>query len=118
VAALRAAGADVLPLPADRAGKVSVRALLRALAKRQLASLLVEGGAELAAAFQAARAVDELRLFVAPKIFGGGARGGKSWVGGAPIARLAHATALTPAAPPQQIGPDTLLVLRPQKAPW
>ena len=119
LAALRARGAELLRLPATAAGRPSVKALLRALARRGLGSLLVEGGAEVHAAFLAAGVVDELRLFVAPMVLGGtGASAGPSWVGGTGVAALAGASRFALAAPPQQVGADVLLVLRPATSVW
>lgn len=114
LAALRRAGAEPLLLPPDRAGRVSIRALLRALGKRGVTSLLVEGGAELHASFLAARQVDELRLVVAPLVFGGrAASAGPAWIGGEGARRLARAPRFAHLAPPQAVGEDVLLTLRP-----
>jgi diaminohydroxyphosphoribosylaminopyrimidine deaminase/5-amino-6-(5-phosphoribosylamino)uracil reductase len=71
VRALERAGAEVLLLPA-RAGRVAIAALLRALAGRDLQSLLVEGGAAVHGAFIDARLVDRIAFFVAPQLFGAG----------------------------------------------
>lgn len=68
--ALAAAGAEVLELPA-RSGHVDLRALLRELGKRDVVSLLVEGGSRLAGALLAEGRVDELRWFSAPILIGG-----------------------------------------------
>jgi len=59
--------------------RVEVGALLGELARRGICSLLVEGGGEMHAQFVAAGAVDELVLFVAPKLVG---------AGGVPLLRL------------------------------
>jgi diaminohydroxyphosphoribosylaminopyrimidine deaminase / 5-amino-6-(5-phosphoribosylamino)uracil reductase len=68
---LKAAGADPIvamgATPADRV-EVALRMLGR---HRGLTSLLLEGGATLAAAFAAAGEVDEARVFVAPLLLGG-----------------------------------------------
>ncbi len=69
--ALRAAGADVVLLPA-RGGRVPVRTLLKELAHREVQSLLVEGGAAVHGAFIDARVVDSVALFVAPRLLGRG----------------------------------------------
>jgi diaminohydroxyphosphoribosylaminopyrimidine deaminase / 5-amino-6-(5-phosphoribosylamino)uracil reductase len=53
-------------------------AVLRRLAKRGITSLLIEGGARVHGAFLDAGLWDELRLFLAPKVFGPGAL---SWAG-------------------------------------
>ena len=85
VSALRDAGAEVIELaggPVDR-----VRAALDELGRRGIASLLLEGGAVLAASFRDADELDELRLFIAPVLLGDGrpllAGGGAGTVAGA-----------------------------------
>jgi diaminohydroxyphosphoribosylaminopyrimidine deaminase/5-amino-6-(5-phosphoribosylamino)uracil reductase len=45
---------------------------LAELGRRQITSLLVEGGAELAGSLLAAGEVDQLRIFIAPIILGAG----------------------------------------------
>jgi diaminohydroxyphosphoribosylaminopyrimidine deaminase / 5-amino-6-(5-phosphoribosylamino)uracil reductase len=69
-AALAASGAEVLTLPARR-GHVDLGALLRELGKRDVVSLLVEGGSRLAGALLGEGRVDELRWFSAPILIGG-----------------------------------------------
>ncbi len=118
LAALRARGADPLLLPADRQGRVSIKALGKALGKRGITSMLVEGGGELHASFLAARLVDELRLVVAPLVLGGRSGGrtpsaGPSWIGGEGVLRLAKAPRFAPIAAPQVLGDDLLMILRP-----
>jgi diaminohydroxyphosphoribosylaminopyrimidine deaminase / 5-amino-6-(5-phosphoribosylamino)uracil reductase len=114
LAALREVGAVPLLLPADRRGRVAIAALLRQLGKRGVTSVLVEGGGEVHASFLAARAVDELRLVVAPLVLGGrGATAGPSWVGGVGVARLPRAPRFTALEPPAAVGEDVLLLLRP-----
>jgi diaminohydroxyphosphoribosylaminopyrimidine deaminase/5-amino-6-(5-phosphoribosylamino)uracil reductase len=51
---------------------VALRRVLAALAKREVQSLLVEGGAEVLGAFVDARLVDRVALFVAPRLLGAG----------------------------------------------
>ena len=78
VAALEAAGVEVIPLrggPPER-----IRAGLRALGSRGIQSLLVEGGAELAGAMVEAGAVDRVAWFLAPLLIGG--REAPSAIGG------------------------------------
>jgi len=70
--ALRRAGAEVLLLPADRSGRILLPALLRALAERDVQSLLVEGGSKIHGAFVAAALVDSVAFFVAPRLAGAG----------------------------------------------
>jgi len=75
------AGAHVLRLPA--AGRqVSLIALMAALREREVMRVLCEGGGELSASLLQAGLVDEIVLFVAPKVFGGravNAVGGTGW---------------------------------------
>ena len=63
--------AEILTLPADASGRVSVPAALALLAERGLLELLLESGGALAAAFWAAAAVDRVLFFIAPKLIGG-----------------------------------------------
>ncbi len=63
--------AEILTLPADASGRVSVPAALALLAERGLLELLLESGGALATAFWAANAVDRALFFVAPKLIGG-----------------------------------------------
>ena len=67
LAALRDAGAETIV--AD-----GVEVALSELGRRDVTSLLLEGGRTLAASFLAADAVDEARTFVAPILLGGGRR--------------------------------------------
>lgn len=63
-------GCEVLVLP-PASGRVSVPALLTELGKRRVTNLLVEGGAEVHGSFRDAAAVDEVHVFLAPKLIGG-----------------------------------------------
>jgi diaminohydroxyphosphoribosylaminopyrimidine deaminase/5-amino-6-(5-phosphoribosylamino)uracil reductase len=73
IAILRRRGVEVVALP-GRAGVFSLRDLLAELARRGVSSVLVEGGAGLAAALLRERAVDRLRCFLAPLLIGGDGR--------------------------------------------
>jgi diaminohydroxyphosphoribosylaminopyrimidine deaminase/5-amino-6-(5-phosphoribosylamino)uracil reductase len=64
--ALRRMGVDVLAMPADEEGKVSLPALLDELGRRRWTHLLVEGGAEVLGSFIYSRLADELMVFVSP----------------------------------------------------
>ena len=68
-------------------GRVDLPDLLSRLGKRGVTRLLVEGGAQVNRAFLDAGLVDQLLLFVAPKIAGGGI----AWIGGKGAARMAEA---------------------------
>jgi diaminohydroxyphosphoribosylaminopyrimidine deaminase / 5-amino-6-(5-phosphoribosylamino)uracil reductase len=68
--ALRQRGVEVLLLP-ERLGHVDPEPLLRGLAERELAAVLVEGGGELNYSLLEAGLVDKIYLFIAPLLFGG-----------------------------------------------
>ncbi len=68
-ALLRAGAETILADGPSATGRVA--AALAELGRRGLTSLLLEGGATLAAAFAAADQIDEARVFVAPLILGG-----------------------------------------------
>jgi diaminohydroxyphosphoribosylaminopyrimidine deaminase/5-amino-6-(5-phosphoribosylamino)uracil reductase len=72
VAALRRRGIDVIVLPVRR-GRVPFTTVVRALGERGITSLLVEGGATVAAEALRAGVVDRVVLFVAPALLGGDA---------------------------------------------
>jgi diaminohydroxyphosphoribosylaminopyrimidine deaminase/5-amino-6-(5-phosphoribosylamino)uracil reductase len=82
-----------------------LRAVLRRLARRGITSVLVEGGAAVHGEFLKTGLWDELRLFVAPKIFG---KGALSWAGlSAPVEGLSIESV-------QRLGVDVLLIVRPR----
>jgi diaminohydroxyphosphoribosylaminopyrimidine deaminase/5-amino-6-(5-phosphoribosylamino)uracil reductase len=68
--ALLTAGAETI-LAAGGTSAERIAAALAELGRRGLTSLLLEGGATLAAAFAAAGQIDEARVFVAPLLLGG-----------------------------------------------
>lgn len=70
IAALRAKGADTMVCPA-RQGQVDLPYLLRALGKRGIDSVLIEGGGTLAYAALRDGIVDKILVFIAPRIAGG-----------------------------------------------
>lgn len=63
-------GLEVISVEA-RGGKVPLGKLLRALAKRNIVNLLVEGGGEIAGSLMDEGLVDEAMFFISPKIIGG-----------------------------------------------
>jgi diaminohydroxyphosphoribosylaminopyrimidine deaminase/5-amino-6-(5-phosphoribosylamino)uracil reductase len=85
VAALRDAGAEVFAVDGGPPARVS--AALAELGRREVTSLLLEGGPTLAGSFLAAGEVDELQLYVAPILLGDG----PSLVEGAGAERVAGA---------------------------
>jgi diaminohydroxyphosphoribosylaminopyrimidine deaminase / 5-amino-6-(5-phosphoribosylamino)uracil reductase len=68
--ALSEAGVSVIRVSSTAEGRVDMTAALRALAAREVVSVLCEGGAELAGSLFAARLPDELHMFVAPILLG------------------------------------------------
>lgn len=65
-------GTEVVSLP-DSAGKVSLSRLLQELGNREINDVLVEAGAKLAGAFLQEKLVDELVIYMAPKLLGSNA---------------------------------------------
>lgn len=69
---LMQAGAEVLCLP-DQEGRVNLPELMQELGRRQINELHVEAGAKLNGALIAQDCVDELLIYLAPKLLGDGA---------------------------------------------
>jgi diaminohydroxyphosphoribosylaminopyrimidine deaminase / 5-amino-6-(5-phosphoribosylamino)uracil reductase len=65
------AGCEVLALPADDDGRPDIMKLLDELGQRRWTNLLVEGGSEVLGKFFDLNVVDELHVFVSPKLIGG-----------------------------------------------
>jgi len=84
-------GVEVLEI-AERQGRLDLEELLGALGERGISQLLVEGGGEIVGGFVAARLVDEVLAFVAPRVLGGRAAPGA--VAGEGVERLADALRL------------------------
>jgi len=70
--AFAARGIEVLELAEDRAGRVDLRDLLAALGKREISSLLVEGGAAVITSFIKEKLADRLVVILSPKLAGAG----------------------------------------------
>jgi diaminohydroxyphosphoribosylaminopyrimidine deaminase / 5-amino-6-(5-phosphoribosylamino)uracil reductase len=87
VRALEALGIQVWKFP-RRQGEILWPLFLRRLAALGIVSLLVEGGAKVAASALRARAVDKILFFYAPKILGGD---GRVMIDGLNIRRVIHA---------------------------
>jgi diaminohydroxyphosphoribosylaminopyrimidine deaminase/5-amino-6-(5-phosphoribosylamino)uracil reductase len=88
---LREAGATVLVL-AQSGERISLASVMRALAAREITSVLIEGGAEIHASALAEGIVDKVAFFVAPLLIGGTTAPGA--VGGPGIEKLADAVPL------------------------
>ena len=69
-AALGAAGAEVIELPADEERRVSLSALLQVLGQRGCNELLVEAGPNLSGELLARQLADELLVYLAPMVLG------------------------------------------------
>lgn len=81
-------GAEVRRLAADDEGRPAVSSVLAALEAAGMASVLIEGGGQVAAAFLRAGAVDRLEWFRAPVLLGGE---GRPCVAALDLAKLADA---------------------------
>jgi diaminohydroxyphosphoribosylaminopyrimidine deaminase/5-amino-6-(5-phosphoribosylamino)uracil reductase len=87
---LERAGATILEV-GSRGGRVDLRAALRALGRRGIASVLIEGGGDVLGAALDQKVGDRLVLYVAPRLLGGtGARPAFAGRGAAPVAGGAH----------------------------
>ena len=73
IAKLRGLGVDVLSCAAN-GGVVPLKSLMRRLGRRGVLSVLIEGGATVAASALRAGVVDRLLIFYAPKLIGGDGR--------------------------------------------
>ena len=106
-AALEARGAVVTQL-AGAQGRVDLRAVLRDLGQRGTNELHVEAGQQLNGALLQAGLVDELLVYLAPKLLGAGR--GMANIG--PLSSLAEGQALE-FTDVQRIGPDLRVLARP-----
>jgi diaminohydroxyphosphoribosylaminopyrimidine deaminase/5-amino-6-(5-phosphoribosylamino)uracil reductase len=89
---LRAAGCEVLALPAED-GRVDIIALLDELGRRRWTNVLVEGGAGVLGSFLDCGAINEVQVFIAPCLAGGAAA--MPAVGGRGSERIADALRLS-----------------------
>jgi diaminohydroxyphosphoribosylaminopyrimidine deaminase/5-amino-6-(5-phosphoribosylamino)uracil reductase len=103
--ALTQVGAEVLRLP-SREEQVDLGELLRVLGKREVTSLLVEGGATLFGSLFEQDLVDKLLVFIAPIIIGGGEA--KSSVEGKGVEKIAQAMSLS-RVKVERLGDDVLI---------
>jgi diaminohydroxyphosphoribosylaminopyrimidine deaminase/5-amino-6-(5-phosphoribosylamino)uracil reductase len=93
---LKAAGAEVLVAPEEgepMAANIDLNRLLTLLGKRDIASVLIEGGGTLSDAAVAAGLIDKVYLYVHPAILGGASAPGL--VGGLGASFVEEAPALT-----------------------
>lgn len=95
-----------LDLPADDSGRVNLGVLAKELGRREIMTLLIEGGGETLAAAFAAGIVDKVLCYVAPKIVGG--RDAVTPVGGEGVAMVDDAIQLEDMRA-QPLGGDVLI---------
>lgn len=96
-------GVETLVLQADARGRLRLDELLPALHARGVATALVEGGGETLGAFHDADLIDEIWLFLAPIVIGGG----RAAINGAGAATLVEAQRFA-FDPPRALGADVL----------
>ncbi|MDI6703400.1 MAG: bifunctional diaminohydroxyphosphoribosylaminopyrimidine deaminase/5-amino-6-(5-phosphoribosylamino)uracil reductase RibD [bacterium] len=89
----------------DKKGRVDLEDLMERLGKREITSILVEGGAEINASLLENRLVDKIMFFISPKIIGGDS---KCVIGGEGVSRLCEAIELENIAT-KRIGEDILV---------
>jgi len=108
--ALEDRGAEVVVL-ANATGKVDLAAMLADLGKRGINELHAEAGEKLNGSLLAARLVDELLVYVAPRLLGSG----RGLAALAPMARLEDAPGFAFTSV-ERVGTDLRLLLRPASA--
>jgi diaminohydroxyphosphoribosylaminopyrimidine deaminase/5-amino-6-(5-phosphoribosylamino)uracil reductase len=79
---LEAKGVSIIRVPVTSSGRCDMAVALRALAAREVVSVLCEGGAELSGSLLAGRLPSELHVFIAPVLLGPrGIPGAVDWAG-------------------------------------
>ena len=107
-AALEQKGVQILEMHPLPNGKLPLRGLMQELGKRQVDSVLIEGGATVHAAAIEEDILQELQVYIGPKIFGGDA---PSAVGGEGISLVADAKSFQ-LMDLQKVGTDVKLCYR------
>ena len=102
-------GAEVLLLPGPK-GTIAPKRLLVELGRRQIASLLVEGGSLVLASFLEAGAIDRFDVIYTPRMVGGR---GLPLIGGDGAAGLAESWSFS-ALVARRLGSDLLVQARPK----
>lgn len=77
---LKSLGLDVIRVPSEDGGRVSLKHVCTELYRRELVHVLVEGGGEINSALLRERLIDKIMLFYGPIIIGG--KGALNLVGG------------------------------------
>lgn len=106
VAVLQALGVETCPVPTSSEGQLSWNDILLELGRRRLTNLLVEGGARILGSLWDERLLDEVHVFVAPKLVGGTSAPGP--LGGMGLAAIPSGTVLEDPVW-QQLGSDCYL---------
>lgn len=101
---LRERGAEVWRLPST-AGRVDLRALMAELGRQGFLSVMIEGGAAVAASALKAGVVDQAQVFIAPRVIGAGLGA----VGDLGIERVAEGIRLTDVEV-EHVGDDLLYI--------
>ncbi len=71
VGAVQSRGAEVIRCRRDRRGMVDLSDLLHQLGRRDIRSIMVEGGSQVITSFIKARLVDQMIITIAPRLVGG-----------------------------------------------
>jgi diaminohydroxyphosphoribosylaminopyrimidine deaminase/5-amino-6-(5-phosphoribosylamino)uracil reductase len=107
IAALKRVGANTIIIPNDR-GKVELFKLTEELARRELNEIHVEGGTRLNGSLLQAGVVDELLVYLAPRVIGDSGRGMLSLP---ELTELSQATALE-IREVERVGADMRVIAR------
>jgi len=110
VSALRDVGAEVVAVGSREDGRLALPELLALLGRRNIMSVLCEGGPALAAGLVHAGAVDKYRLFYAPKFVGADGLTGIGLLG---VEQMSQATGLQLRGV-ERVGDDILVTGYPQ----
>ncbi len=103
---LTKAKAEVWVIASDASGRVNLQALMAKLARRDMVSVLLEGGPTLNSSALRERLVDRLLIFLAGKIIGG--QKARSMIGGEAAARIQD-TLPVRILKAERLGPDLLI---------
>jgi diaminohydroxyphosphoribosylaminopyrimidine deaminase/5-amino-6-(5-phosphoribosylamino)uracil reductase len=82
----KTAGCQVWQLAGNMAGRIPLEKILKKLAAEKICSVLVEGGQQIFSQFIRDDLADELKIFIAPQIWGGGIPA----IGDSPINKIRH----------------------------
>ncbi|MDD9968801.1 MAG: bifunctional diaminohydroxyphosphoribosylaminopyrimidine deaminase/5-amino-6-(5-phosphoribosylamino)uracil reductase RibD [Myxococcales bacterium] len=104
--ALASSGVELVPVAVARNGHIRVRAALERLAKLGVLRVLAEGGPTVHGALLDAGLVDQVEIFIAPRLLGDAE--GRSMLQGRPRRRILDATNLS-AVRTRRFGPDILV---------